>query len=145
MRKVLLILLILFVTDINAQENFSLNTCNDSSLNYILNNIVKTQEFQTHTFSIRLFIVSNPSGSAKLNGNDEVSDNIYIATSEFDEAPVHHLFILKDIYAARDNLSFKEKKDGTVDLKIGYYDRILKKKGIRTYNISIAGIKETIN
>ncbi len=145
MRKVQLILLLFIVTNIKAQEKFSFKISKDSSLSYILNHIVENKKFEAHTFFIQLFVVSNPGGSAKIKGNDEVSDNIYITTSEFDEVPVHHLFILKDIYAARDNISFKENNDGTVDLKIGYYDRILKKKRIHNFTISLDLIKETIS
>ncbi len=145
MGKVLLILLLPYVTNITAQEKFGFKISKDSTLSYILNNIVEIKKFEAHTFSIKLFIVSNPSSSAKMKGNDEVSDNIYITASEFDEVPIHHLFILKDIYAARDNISFKENKSGSVDLKVGYYDRILKKKSIRTYTIALDSIKEIIN
>jgi len=142
MRKVQLILLLLFITNIHAQEKFSFRISKDSSLSYILNNIVENKKFETHTFFIQLFVVSNAGGTAKMKGNDEVSDNIYLTTSEFDEVPVHHLFVLKDIYAARDHIFFKENNDGTVDLKVGYYDRVLKKKRINNYTISLEGIKE---
>ncbi len=144
MRKAQLILFLLFVTNIHAQEKFSFKISKDSTLSYVLNNIVETKKFETHTFLIQLFIVSNLSGSARMP-DCEVSDNIYITTSEFDEYPEHHLFVLKDIYAARDNISFKENKDGTVNLKIDYYDRVLKKNRSRFYNISFNQIKEAIN
>ena len=145
MRKVQLILLIFFAIKINAQERLSFSISKDSSLDYILNNIVKIKKFETRSFSIQLYVVSNPSSSARISGNDEVTDNIYVATSEFDETPNHHLFVLKDIYSGRDNISFKENKNETVDLKIEYYNRILRKKEIHLYNISITAITEIIN
>jgi hypothetical protein len=86
----------------------------------IFNQVELLKEFKTENLSIRVFQLGNEPGSADLNSG-EITHNIYIAVSEFDEFPNQSLFCMKNLYATE-----IEKTDSSNDnfalLEISYID-----------------------
>ena len=58
-------------------------------LTYLLNNIGKTTDFKDSESDLRVkvYLVSDPSGSAQTGETDEVTASIYFAVSEYDQLP----------------------------------------------------------
>ena len=72
----------------------------DSSLIYVLNNIERSVKLQNSSgdFFINVYIVSDPTGSAHIEGSEEISNSIYIAVSEDGEVPDQYLYRLNSVY-----------------------------------------------
>jgi hypothetical protein len=127
--KKLLLLFILFsflvVFSANAQQ-LPVQKVNNTSLSYVLNNIRSTHTAETAGISVNVYVVSNKSGSAKQPETHEVTDNIYIAVSEFDEQPKQSLFVIKNLYASAGFLLTKQ-SDQTIKLSFSYKEGQQKK------------------
>ena len=69
-------------------------------LTYLLNNIEKTTDFTASESDLRVkvYLVSDPSGSAQTGETDEVTTSIYFAVSEYDEAPEQYVYRLTSVY-----------------------------------------------
>ena len=69
-------------------------------LTYLLNNIEKTTDFKASDsdFSVKVYLVSDPSGSAQTGETDEVTTSIYFAVSEYDQAPEQYVYRLMSVY-----------------------------------------------
>ena len=74
-----------------GQEKLEINKINDSSLIKILNNSELLSETETELFKARIYQLDNGTGSAGFE-TSEVSHNLLIAISEFDEEPKQSLF-----------------------------------------------------
>jgi hypothetical protein len=72
----------------------------DSGLIYVLNNIERSVKFKNSSgdFFINVYIVSDPTGSAHIEGSEEISDSIYIAVSEDGKVPDQYLYRLTSVY-----------------------------------------------
>lgn len=111
---------------------------NNTGLNKVLNNLRKTYELETTNIFVRVYIVSNKSGSAKQAESDEVTNNIYVAISEIGEAPRQSLFVLKNVLGGNDVTISK----GSADMIILSFSRL--KDKIRTkvnVEVTINGIQ----
>ena len=68
-------------------------------LAYVLNNIEKSIDFQsTGDLFVKVYVVSDPSGSANIPDTEEITNTIYIATSEAGELPDQYLYKLTSVY-----------------------------------------------
>jgi hypothetical protein len=76
------------------------NSVNNEDLVYVLNNIEKKIEFinTDQTLYVKVYVVADPSGSAHTPDTDEITNTLYIATSEDGEAPEQHLYKLTSVY-----------------------------------------------
>jgi len=81
-------------------QTIKYSSVNNEDLVYVLNNIEKTLEFTNtnQTLYIKVFIVSDPSGSAHIPDTEDITNTIYITTSEAGEAPEQHLYKLTSVY-----------------------------------------------
>lgn len=107
-------------------QDHNFKKVNDHHVSSILNNIRKTYELDATNIFVRVYIVSNKSGSAKQPESDEVTDNIYIAVSEFDEMPRQSLFVLKNIFGDTD-FTLEKGSNDMVIFSFSY-----RKSGVRT-------------
>src|SRR6185312_39578 len=81
-------------------QKLSYSSIKNQDLTYVLNNIVKTTSYTTNNndLFISVYSVDDPSGSAHIEGDDEVTNSIYIAVSEDGESPEQHLYRLSSVY-----------------------------------------------
>jgi hypothetical protein len=93
----------------------------------VLNNIRSTHKAETADIFVTVYSVSNKSGSAKQPETHEVTDNIYIAVSEFDEQPKQSLFVIKNLYAPSGFVLTKQ-PDQTIKLSFSYIEGKQRKK-----------------
>jgi hypothetical protein len=121
-----ILLFIILSLSLNAQQPV-VQKVKATDITYVLNNIRSTYKVQTSGFVVNLFEVSNKSGSAQQNETDEVTDNLYIAISEFDEKPQQFLFVIKDIYAPSE-IKFTKQSEQIMELSFFYSEKGKKKK-----------------
>ncbi len=117
---------LLFYQTVSAQQ-LPVQKVNNASLSYVLNNIRSTHKAETAHIFVTVYAVSNKSGSAKQPETHEVTDNIYIAVSEFDENPKQSLFVIKNLYAPAGFVLTKQ-PDHTVKLSFSYIEGKQRKK-----------------
>jgi hypothetical protein len=115
MKSIIIIFVFIFNVSCFAQETGTIEQIKNSEIVKIFNQVELLKEFKTENLAIRIFILGNESGSAGFN-NGEITHNIYIAVSEFDELPNQSLFCIKNLYAmeienidySNDNYAFME-------------------------------------
>lgn len=101
MKRIFLLLLIAIVSPrIATAQTIKVKEVKNSDLTYVLNNIVKTTHYndEKNYLFIKVYVTADPSGSAHVEGTDEVTNSIYIAVSNDGEAPEQHLFRLPSVY-----------------------------------------------
>lgn len=127
-KRILSFFTILFfnILCLNAQQPL-VQKVKAADITYVLNNIRSTYKAQTSGFVVNLFEVSNKSGSAQQNEADEVTDNLYIAISEFDEKPQQFLFVIKDVYAPSE-IKMTKQSEQAIQLSFFYVAKGEKKK-----------------
>lgn len=76
---------------LRAQNDLEVRQVRSSKLVELLNNVEFIQRGRTEHYIIRLYKLHNGAGSAGFR-NGEVSHNLYVAISEFDETPDQNLF-----------------------------------------------------
>ncbi|GAB5525104.1 MAG: hypothetical protein Roseis2KO_29760 [Roseivirga sp.] len=76
---------------LRAQNDLEVTQVRSSKLVELLNNVEFIHRGRTEHYIIRLYKLHNGAGSAGFR-NGEVSHNLYVAISEFDEAPDQNLF-----------------------------------------------------
>jgi hypothetical protein len=83
-----------------AAQNLTYKKVTDGDLAYVLNNLEKQIQFENTAgdLFINVYVVSDPSGSAHIEGTEEVTSTIYIAVSEDGELPEQNLFRLTSVY-----------------------------------------------
>jgi hypothetical protein len=74
-----------------SQSNFRIGTSDNDRLVKALNNIKQVAENKETYLSVRVYILDNGIGSAG-NPSSEVSHDVLVAVSEFDDAPMQNLF-----------------------------------------------------
>jgi len=99
-KKLFLFFFSCFGLSIGFAQTIKYRSINNEDLVYVLNNIEKTIEFtnSNQTLFVKVYVVSDPSGSANIPETEEVTNTIYIATSEDGEAPEQNLFKLTSVY-----------------------------------------------
>ena len=94
----ILICLICFVNLSCGQEKVKIIKSDNNRLIKILNNSEQIGENRENYLSVRIYKIDNGSGSAGIEEGHEVSHNLLIAVSEFDEEPNQSLFEIGPFY-----------------------------------------------
>lgn len=131
-----MIIFLICLQTVFCQQPF-LQKSSNNNLSYVLNNTRNTFKSETKVISVKLYQVSNKSGSAKKAGTDEVTDHFYVAISEFDEQPKQMLFVIKNVFAPK-NITLIPQPDQKIKLAFVYTDKdqpknytaILSSKGV---------------
>ena len=95
MIKYLLITILLLTNTSHAQ--LSVEAINSKEIVRLLNNIQIIDEFKNDVFNVRVYGLTDSSGSASFE-NCESLTYLYFAISEFDELPKQNLFKLSPLY-----------------------------------------------
>ena len=93
-------------------------------LTYLLNNIEKTTDFKASDLSVKVYLVSDPSGSAQTGETDEVTASIYFAVSEYDQAPEQYVYRLTSVYNPKFVKWIKEASGPKLVITYGPYNKI---------------------
>jgi hypothetical protein len=139
--EILTILIIISValSSVSGQSIFKTEKVEDARLIKVLNELSLLTEKKTRQLSIKVFTVGNESGSAGFAGSDEITHQIYIATSEYGELPEQNLFVIGPFYnptlfswSERDGQELtieygEQKSRKTITIKISF-DKIEMKK-----------------
>ena len=92
-----LFLIICFLQITFGQDKLKIEKSDNSRLIKVLNNFDLIGENRENYLSVRIYTIDNGSGSAGFE-SCEVSHNLLIAVSEFDEAPNQSLFEIGPFY-----------------------------------------------
>ena len=87
----------MFIIPTFAQNSLEISNPNTTRLTKILNNAVEISNDREGWISVRIYKIDNGSGSAG-NATCEVSHNLLIAVSEYDEQPNQNLFEIGPFY-----------------------------------------------
>ena len=93
-----LILTICLIQISFSQNELNIKKSKNFRLIKVLNNSELIGENRENYLSVRIYKIDNGSGSAGFPEGHEVSHNLLIAVSEFDEAPNHNLFEIGPFY-----------------------------------------------
>ena len=93
-------------------------------LTYLLNNIEKTTDFKASDFSVKVYLVSDPSGSAQTGETDEVTTSIYFAVSEYDQAHEQYVYRLTSVYNPKFVKWIKDASGPKLVITYGPYNKI---------------------
>ena len=91
------ILTICFVQISFSQNKLKIAKSENSRIIKVLNNSELIEENSANNLSVRIYTINNGTGSAGFE-NSEVSHNLLIAVSEFDEEPNQSLFEIGPFY-----------------------------------------------
>ncbi len=94
----ILIFSICFINISYGQEKIKITKSKNIRLIKVLNNSELIGENRQHDLSVRIYKIDNGSGSAGIEERHEVSHNLLIAVSEFDEEPNQKLFEIGPFY-----------------------------------------------
>ncbi len=119
-------------------EKLEITKSDNSRLIKVLNNSEQIGENRDDNLSVRIYIIDNGSGSAGLAEGHEVSHNLLIAASEFDENPKQSLFEISQFINPK-FMNWNEIKESEKEFEIehGVYD---KRKTIK-FNVTINDLK----
>jgi hypothetical protein len=87
--------------------------------------------------SIKIILLGNLPGSAGYP-NGEITENIFVAVSEYDELPVQNLFCISEFYNPK-FVRWENEKDETIDFIISYGP--IDQPKIQRFEISIDTVK----
>ena len=104
-----------------GQTELKVTKIKDEQLTKILNNIQMLTEKKTNELSICVFKVGNPSGSAGKE-SCEITHNLYIAVSEYDEYPAQNLFVFGPVYNPKTNDWTGKDNEQELTIEYGAYD-----------------------
>ncbi len=96
-----LIFIICLVQSIYGQNELKVLKSDDSKLIKVLNNSRLIGENSENSLSVRVYEIDNGSGSSGFAEGHEVSHNLFIAVSEFDEQPLQNLFEIGPFYSPK--------------------------------------------
>ncbi|PCJ90962.1 MAG: hypothetical protein COA50_16840 [Flavobacteriaceae bacterium] len=117
-KKIIIPFTILFIFCIKVEaQHKKMEKIKDYNVARLLNNLEIISELQTNEFKIRIMKVANVSGSAGTQSS-EVTHDIYIAVSEFDELATQNLYLVKKIHNPRDLIWLS--KDSIPEFRINY-------------------------
>ena len=97
-KSTLILVLIICLTQISfGQNKLKIEKSENSRLTKVLNNSELIGENRENYLSVKIYTIDNGTGSAGLESS-EVSHNLLIAVSEFDEEPNQNLFEIGPFY-----------------------------------------------
>ncbi|MCK9402211.1 MAG: hypothetical protein M0Q26_02310 [Chitinophagaceae bacterium] len=120
-------LVMLWIPALSFSQPIKSEKIEDTHIVSLLNNVREYRQFKSAGLIAGLFVISNPSGSALIPEGDEVTDNIYIAVSEYDEQPKQSLFCLKNVYAVS-KIQLEKAVKNTISISFSYIENKVKKK-----------------
>ena len=94
----LLIFTICFIQVTYGQNELKIEKSENVKLIKVLNNSELIGENRENYLSVRIYKIDNGSGSAGISEGHEVSHNLLIAVSEFDEKPNQNIFEIGPLY-----------------------------------------------
>jgi len=99
-KKIVVLFLLVLAGSLGAiAQKLSYSAVKNRDLIYVLNNIEKTTSYANdRDLHIRVYNVADPTGSAHVQGDDEITNSLYIAVSEYDESPEQHVYRLSSVY-----------------------------------------------
>jgi hypothetical protein len=100
MKKLLILLIFIPNLIIGQNEQKLIEEINNYDSISIFNNIQILDEFKTAELRIRFLTLSNLPGSAGFDSG-EVTKNLFISISEFDELPEQKLYVIKNLYGLK--------------------------------------------
>lgn len=115
----ILIFSICFVNLSCGQEKVKINKSVNNRLIKVLNNSELIGENKEYYLSVRIYKIDNGSGSAGIKEGNEVSHNLLIAVSEFDEEPNQNLFEIGPFYNPK-FVKWTKKKEYQKEIEIEY-------------------------
>jgi len=121
MRNIITLTMILTIcfTQISfGQDELKIEKSDNSKLIKILNNSELIEASKDNFLSVKIFIIDNGTGSAGFP-NSEVSHNLLIAVSEFDEKPNQSLFEIGPFYNPK-IVEWNEKEEYEKEIEIEY-------------------------
>ncbi len=143
MKKLFLFFIVfLYFNKSYAQQLTHLRGDKSNYLRHLLINTDSVAMKFNEQIILKVFIINNGSGSAKIEGTDGRSSNVYIVVSTIDDSPDTNLYKLGNLISPK-ILSIEERSKDTYLLTIAYYT--LKQKIIKQFEISEAGCKEQSN
>ena len=106
-----------------GQDKLKIEKIENSRLIKILNNSELIGENRANNLSVRIYKIDNGSGSAGIAEGHEVSHNLLIAVSEFDEEPTQNLFEIGPLYNPKFvNWIGKKEYQKEFEMEYGTYD-----------------------
>ena len=124
MKSTLIILFTFCLVQISCgQDKLNIEKSENSRLIKVSNNSELIGEDRENNLSVRVYIIDNGSGSAGIEEGHEVSHNLLIAVSEFDEEPNQNLFEIGPFYNPKFVKWTREKEyEKEFEIEYGIYD-----------------------
>ncbi len=98
-KTILILFLTIFLVQISCGQNkLKIEKSENSRLIEVLNNSKLIGQNSEGHLSVKIYIIDNGSGSSRFEEGHEVSHNLLIAVSEFDEGPNQNLFEFGPLY-----------------------------------------------
>ena len=122
MKNIILILFIMTALSCKSQ-NFEAKELNNYELNNLIGNICYFKSYTLTDNVVNIVIINNPSGSAKNEESDEVSNNLYLSKCEFGELPICKLYLLEDFINLKIEKVYEDKTNIKIDITSGNYNQ----------------------
>ena len=118
-KSTLFLLFIICLVNISfGQTELKITTSDNYRLIKVLNSSELIAENKENSLYVRIYKIDNGSGSAGFQ-NSEVSTNLLIAVSEFDEEPIQNLFEIGSFYNPK-FINWNGEKDNENKFEIEY-------------------------
>lgn len=137
MKTIRITVLLVFTITLNLaaqKKTLNINTLKKKQLMSILCNLDTSIIKSNDNLSVRLYVASNKSGSAKLKESDEVSKLLLMAVSSIDDAPTQKIFTVNNLIYPK-IVAFVEETNNNYLLTIEF--GVVKKRTKKTINISL--------
>lgn len=129
--NILIVIGFFWVPENSFSQHIKAEKIDDTNIVSLLNNVREYRQFKSAGLTTKLFVISNPSGSALIPEGDEVTDNIYIAISEYDEQPKQSLFCVKNVYAIS-KIQLEKAVKNTISISFSYIEhKVIRKSTIK--------------
>lgn len=97
MKTLALFILVCLMCTATAQT-VKVEANNDKTLNAVLSNVESLSIKEADDFLIRVYLMADPSGSAKTPETDEITHHLLISISQYGEDPPSSLFFVGHFY-----------------------------------------------
>ena len=119
LKPILLLFTLCLANTFFGQSELKISQSDNSRLIKVLNNSELIGENRENWLAVRVYKIDNGSGSAGFEEGHEVSHNLLIAVSEFDEEPDQSLFEIGPFINPR-FIKWNEKKEHEREFEIEY-------------------------
>lgn len=142
MKKLFFFIAFLYFNNSYAQQLTRLSGEKNNQLKYFLVNTDRVATRFNQQIALKIFVINNGSGSAKIKGTDGRSSSVYIVVSTIDDSPSTNLYKLSNLISPK-VVSIEERSNNAYLLTVAYYT--LTQKKIKQFEISENDCKELIN